>query len=97
MKPLSEDEVTNFLSVHLKKWNLIDGAIRRDFEFSNFVEAFSFMTAVALEAEKMDHHPDWKNSYNKVSISLSTHSAEGITQNDFDLANKIDSLYKSHK
>lgn len=97
MKPLSEDEITNYLSIHLKKWNLVEGVIRRDFKFKNFVQAFSFMTAIALEAEKMDHHPDWSNSYNKLSIALVTHSANGITQNDFDMANKIDSLYKNYE
>jgi len=59
------------------------------------VEAFAFMTAIALEAEKMDHHPDWSNGYNKVNIALTTHSANGITQMDFDLASKIDSAYKN--
>jgi 4a-hydroxytetrahydrobiopterin dehydratase len=52
------------------------------------------MTAVALEAEKMDHHPDWTNVYDKVTISLNTHTAKGITQMDFDLAKKIDAIYK---
>lgn len=97
MKTLTEDEVTNYLSIHLKQWNLVESAIRREFKFKTFVEAFSFMTAIALEAEKMDHHPDWSNSYNKVMIALATHSANGITQNDFDLANKIDALYKNHE
>jgi len=60
------------------------------------VDAFSFMTAVALEAEKSDHHPDWCNVYNKVEITLSTHSAKGITRNDFDLAGKIDAVYKHY-
>ncbi len=58
------------------------------------MDAFSFMTGIALEAEKMDHHPDWTNVYDRVTISLSTHSAEGITQLDMDLAKKIDAIYK---
>lgn len=78
----------------LKSWIFEKGAIKRSFEFKNFVDAFSFMTAIALEAEKSDHHPEWSNVYNKVSIALNTHSANGITQLDFDLAGKIDKLYK---
>jgi 4a-hydroxytetrahydrobiopterin dehydratase len=97
MAVLSKDEVTNYLSLHLKNWKLEGGAIRIDLKFKTFVEAFSFMTAVALEAEKMDHHPDWSNVYNKVSIALSTHSANGITRQDFDLADRIDSIYKKYE
>lgn len=68
------------------------GAIRRDFRFKTFAEAFAFMTQVALLAEKADHHPDWSNSYNRVSITLSTHSAGGLTDKDFALAEAIDKL-----
>jgi 4a-hydroxytetrahydrobiopterin dehydratase len=93
MKALTLQEVTNFLNSKLKDWTLKDNAITRDFKFKTFVEAFSFMTAVALIAEKMDHHPDWSNSYNKVSISLTNHEAKGITQLDFDLALNINKLY----
>ena len=65
-------------------------AIRRDFRFGTFAEAFGFMARVALLAEKADHHPDWSNSYNKVAITLSTHSAGGITEKDVALAAAID-------
>lgn len=68
------------------------GAIRRDFEFKDFPEAFGFMTRVALLAQAADHHPDWSNSYNKVTITLSTHSAGGLTQKDVALAAAIDRL-----
>lgn len=61
-------------------------AIRRRVKFKDFNQAFAFMTAVALKAEKMDHHPDWSNSYNVVDIALSTHSAGGLTVNDIELA-----------
>ena len=64
-------------------------SITQDFAFKNFAEAFSFMTHVALLAEKADHHPDWSNSYNKVSITLSTHSAGGVTEKDVALAKAI--------
>ncbi len=97
MEALSKDKVIKYLSVHLKNWTFNDTSVRRDFEFRNFVEAFSFMTSVALEAEKMDHHPEWINAYNRVSIALNTHSAGGITQLDFDLAEKINSISKKYE
>lgn len=94
MKTFSEQEVTEFLKLHLKDWSLKNNSLNRDFKFKTFVEAFSFMTAVALEAEKLNHHPDWSNSYNKVSISLTNHEAKGITQLDFDLASTIEKIFK---
>lgn len=74
-------------------WKEIDNALVKQFEFKNFIEAFSFMTKVALIAEKMSHHPEWKNVYNKVEIKLTTHD-EGnmITEKDKKLANAIDEL-----
>jgi 4a-hydroxytetrahydrobiopterin dehydratase len=93
MKILTSSEVSAFLKVSHNKWTFNESSIQRDFKFRNFIGAFSFMTAVALEAEKMDHHPDWSNSYNKVSITLTTHSPEGLTQLDLDLARKIDQLF----
>ena len=93
MKALSNDEVMRNVALHVKNWIVEENVIRRNFRFKTFVEAFSFMTAVALESEKMDHHPDWSNVYNKVSIGLSTHDANGITQRDFDLAKRIDSVF----
>ena len=95
MKTFSEKEVTEFLKLHLKDWSLRNNTINRDFKFKTFVEAFSFMTAVALEAEKLNHHPDWNNSYNKVSISLTNHETKSITQLDFDLAVTIDKIFKN--
>lgn len=74
-------------------WEEKNNTLYRTFEFKNFSEAFAFMTRVALEAEKMDHHPDWSNVYNKVEIRLSTHSAGDIvTEKDRKLAKKIDEL-----
>lgn len=67
-------------------------AIRREFAFKDFSEAFGFMTRVALLAETAGHHPDWSNSYKKVSISLSTHDAGGLSRKDTELAAKIDKL-----
>lgn len=93
MNVLSKDEVITWMKLHLKNWTYGDESVKRDFKFKNFIEAFSFMTAVALEAEKMDHHPEWSNVYNKVSIKLSTHQPKGITKNDLDLAAKIDKIF----
>ena len=73
-------------------WQLEDGHLVREFRFANFVEAFAFMTAVALVAERMNHHPDWSNVYNKVKIRLSTHDAGGITDKDYALASAISQL-----
>ncbi len=74
-------------------WKETDNKLYRKFEFSDFSEAFSFMTRVALIAEKMDHHPLWTNVYNSVEIWLSTHDAGDIvTEKDKKLAKEIDSL-----
>ena len=67
-------------------------AIGRQFRFKNFSEAFAFMTRVALAAEAMGHHPDWSNTYDKVSIALSTHDAGGVTKKDVELAGRISKL-----
>lgn len=73
------------------RWTLAPDqkSIRQSFTFKSFAEAFSFMTHVAFLAEKMDHHPDWSNVYNKVHITLNTHDAGGVTQKDIDLAQAI--------
>lgn len=97
MKPFSKAEVKELLSSKLKSWSFDGTSISRNFKFKTFVNAFSFMTAVALVAEKMDHHPEWSNVYNSVTINLNTHSAKGITQVDFDLAESIDGLFESQK
>jgi len=96
MKALSSNEINKYLST-LQNWTYDQSSIKKELKFRNFVEAFSFMSAVALEAEKMDHHPDWSNVYNKVNIALNTHSENGITQLDFDLAKKIDDIFKKYK
>lgn len=75
-------------------WTLAeDGkSIHRTFTFKDFVGAFSFMSAVALVAERMDHHPDWTNVWNRVEVTLSTHSAGGLTEKDVALAKAMDAL-----
>jgi 4a-hydroxytetrahydrobiopterin dehydratase len=89
---LTEQQVETGLQ-KLEGWSVVDGNLHRVFEFDDFTHAFGFMTRVALAAEKMDHHPDWSNSWNKVTVDLSTHSAGGLTRNDFDLAAKIQHIY----
>jgi 4a-hydroxytetrahydrobiopterin dehydratase len=89
---LTRKEVSAKLA-KLKGWKIKSGNLHRVFEFADFVHAFAFMTAVALDAQAMNHHPDWSNSWNKVTIDLVTHSAGGLTTNDFDLATKIQKLF----
>ncbi len=82
------------LATSLPEWAL-DGerdAIRRSFKFRDFVEAFGFMTQVALLAERADHHPEWFNVYNRVDILLTTHDADGLSSRDVSLARQIDAL-----
>jgi 4a-hydroxytetrahydrobiopterin dehydratase len=67
-------------------------AIQKSFKFNDFSQAFGFMTQVALLAEKMDHHPEWSNVYSKVDITLTTHTAGGVTAKDLTLARAIDAL-----
>jgi len=91
---LAETEVASELR-KLNGWSVEKGNLHRVFEFKDFSAAFGFMSRVALAAEKMDHHPDWSNVWNKVTVDLSTHSAGGLTKNDFDLAGKIQQIYGS--
>jgi 4a-hydroxytetrahydrobiopterin dehydratase len=95
MKKLSPNERASALK-KLSKWKPVMGrdAITRKFEFANFSEAFAFMTRAALLAEKMDHHPEWFNVYNKVEVTLSTHDAGGVTQHDIDMATAMDAYAK---
>ncbi|MGC2778207.1 MAG: 4a-hydroxytetrahydrobiopterin dehydratase [Bradyrhizobium sp.] len=78
----------------LSGWSELDGreAITRTFTFSDFNEAFGFMTRVALAAEKRDHHPEWRNVYRTVEIVLTTHDAGGVTLRDIELARAIDAI-----
>jgi 4a-hydroxytetrahydrobiopterin dehydratase len=84
---LSERELQDALA-GLPGWSVTSGELRREFVFGDFSEAFAFMTRIAMAAETLNHHPDWSNSYNRVTINLSTHSAGGITELDVALAKK---------
>jgi len=79
----------------MQGWKYIKGFIVKDFVFSNFKEALSIMLRIGFEAESMNHHPEWTNIYNKLNIRLRTHDADGITEKDFELANKIDAIIKT--
>lgn len=94
IQKLTEGEILAELA-KLKGWKVEQGKLHRTFEFKDFVQAFGFMTRVALVAEAMGHHPDWSNSWNKVSIDLSTHSVGGLSKNDFELAGKIQQILGS--
>jgi 4a-hydroxytetrahydrobiopterin dehydratase len=91
--PLDDAERQTKLA-ELSGWTLVNGrdAIQRSFRFKDFSAAWAFMTRVALAAEKMDHHPEWTNVWNRVDILLTTHDAGGLTRLDIDLARKIDAL-----
>jgi len=92
MSLLSQDEITKNLS-SLSNWMKEGNLIEKQFQFNDFVEALSFVNKVGEEAEKMNHHPDiFIHSWNKVKITISTHSEGGITQKDFQLAEKIEGL-----
>ena len=77
-------------------WAMVDGrdAMKKDFKFKDFNEAFGFMTRIALKADKMDHHPEWCNVYNNVTITLSTHECQGLSNRDVTLATFIESIAK---
>jgi len=88
-KKLSGSELEEIVK-NLHEWELKDGKLQKSFKFSNFVEAFGFMTKIALEAEKINHHPEWSNVYNTVAVKLSTHDTNGITDYDIKLAKIMD-------
>jgi 4a-hydroxytetrahydrobiopterin dehydratase len=90
---LSGEELKTALS-QLPGWSIKDEKLHRQFQFGSFVEAFGFMSSVALVAESAGHHPEWFNVYNRVTIDLTTHDAGGITQKDVDLAKRANELAK---
>lgn len=92
MKKLIESEIDLKLKSTLEKWKLDSNQLVREYKFKDFIEAFGFMTKVALLAQQANHHPEWSNVYNKVKIHLTTHDAGGITEKDFDLALEIENL-----
>ncbi|MEX2672503.1 MAG: 4a-hydroxytetrahydrobiopterin dehydratase [Phycisphaeraceae bacterium] len=91
MKKLSDEEIQNALR-KLPGWSVEEGKLHREFAFADFVQAFGFMTRVALVAESMNHHPEWFNVFKMVDVHLATHDAGGITQLDLDLAGHMNRL-----
>lgn len=73
-------------------WSIEDAKLHKVFQFSDFISAFGFMAQAAIFAEKMNHHPEWFNVYNRVQVDLSTHEADGITERDFELARNMESM-----
>ncbi|HXF90874.1 MAG TPA: 4a-hydroxytetrahydrobiopterin dehydratase [Candidatus Nitrosotenuis sp.] len=95
VEKLKKDDIDHRIT-DISGWRLNDDAlsIEKTFKFKNFQEAFGFMTQVALIAEKMDHHPEWFNVYNRVDIKLTTHDCNGLSIKDFELAKKIENCRK---
>jgi len=73
----------------IQGWTFKEGKLHRSFSFKDFIEAFGFMTRIAIVAEKMNHHPEWSNVYNRVEVDLTTHDAGGVTELDFQLASRM--------
>lgn len=90
-EPLPDDEVRRRLG-SLDGWEVVDGRLHRQLTFADFNEAFGFMTRLALVAEKLNHHPDWSNSWNEVTLDIVSHAAGGITDACFQLARHADEL-----
>jgi 4a-hydroxytetrahydrobiopterin dehydratase len=89
-----DDAARSQIPTRLPGWRLVDGrdAITRTFTFKDFNAAFGFMARVALKAERMNHHPEWFNVWNRVEVTLSTHDAGGLTENDLKLAEAMDRI-----
>jgi len=88
---LSDDQIKEKLK-ELQGWQLVNGKLHKEFQFKDFNQAFGFMTRAAIHAEKMEHHPEWFNVYNKLKVDLMTHDAGGVTENDVKLAKILNSL-----
>lgn len=93
MEKISDQKVGEELT-KLLGWSIKNGKLHKDFMFEDFIETFGFMTRAAIHIEKMNHHPEWFNVYNKLSVDLITHDSGGITQNDLALARILNSLEK---
>ncbi len=91
MMKLSSEQISEELK-NLPGWSVKEEKLHKDFEFGDFNEAFGFMTRAAMHIEKMNHHPEWFNVYNKLTVDLTTHDAGGITENDINLAKILNSL-----
>ena len=88
---LSQTDIDEELK-NLPGWSVVNEKLHKEFQFESFNQAFGFMTRAAMEIEKMNHHPEWFNVYNRITIELTTHDAGGITKNDVNLAKILNSL-----
>lgn len=88
---LSQEQIKNELK-NMLGWTVVEGKLHKEFQFDDFNQAFGFMTRAAMHIEKMNHHPEWFNVYNKLVVDLTTHDAGGITENDIKLAKTLNSL-----
>jgi|TARA_B110000438_G_scaffold1726_1_gene1752 4a-hydroxytetrahydrobiopterin dehydratase len=88
---LSESSIEEKLK-NLPGWSIKKDKLHKEFQFNDFNQAFGFMTRAAMEIEKMNHHPEWFNVYNRITVELTTHDAGGITDNDVNLARILNSL-----
>ena len=88
---IDKNQLASFIERN-PSWTIYNKTIKKEFKFDNFIDAFGFMSKVALLSEKLDHHPNWQNTYNKVIIELTTHDKGGITTNDIKLAESIDKI-----
>ena len=91
MMKLSESSIEEKLK-NLPGWSVKNDKLHKEFQFNDFNQAFGFMTRAAMEIEKMNHHPEWFNVYNRITVELTTHDAGGITDNDVNLARILNSL-----
>jgi len=88
---LSQQDIADELK-NLPGWSVVNEKLHKEFQFDSFNQAFGFMTRAAMEIEKMNHHPEWFNVYNRITVELTTHDAGGITKNDVNLAKILNSL-----
>jgi 4a-hydroxytetrahydrobiopterin dehydratase len=93
MKKMTDAEVTAGVA-RLDGWSVQNGKLHREYKFADFPHAFGFMATAAPMIEKMNHHPEWSNVYNRVTVDLNTHDAGGITQKDFDLGTLLEGVAK---
>ena len=91
MNKLTEEQIQSRL-LRFPDWDHFDDALHAEFEFESFKDCFSAMSRIAFECEALNHHPNWTNVYNVLTISISTHDADGITQKDFDLIESIENI-----
>ncbi len=91
MMRLSQEEIDEELK-NIPGWSVVNDKLHKEIQFDSFNQAFGFMTMAAMEIEKMNHHPEWFNVYNRITVELTTHDAGGITKNDVNLAKILNSL-----